>query len=132
MYKPTDLKWTKNVKRDGGNSWAYDEFKVGDTFPLNWSKQFAKNADLPKQGEAILLFQSINRRIGNCIRGTYLTHIVTPIDNIRRTVANAKHPYTREVGVIARPSIPKIKPDFYSFYLPNRGACCDLDLITIR
>lgn len=131
MYTSNDLLWTKNVKRQGGTQWAYLDKKVGDVFYLNWPTKFKKNVLAANVGDIILIFQSVNK-ISGFRKGTYLTHLVTPIDNIRHEITGSTHPYTRLVGVVAHAETPLLKPDFLSFYKPNRGACCRLDLIETR
>lgn len=128
MYTSNNLLWTKNVKRQGGTQWAYLDKKVGDVFYLNWPTKFKKNVLAANVGDIILIFQSVNKITG-FRKGTYLTHLVTPIDNIRHEITGSTHPHTRLVGVVAHTEIPILKPDFLSFYKPNRGACCRLDLI---
>lgn len=129
MHTDKDLLWTKNVKRDKGHAWAYMEFKEGDAFYLNFSKKFKASAYKAKPGQAILLFQTINKQIGNISKGTYLTHIVTPIDEIITEEANSNHPFKRMVGVLSHCHTPINKPISYNFHKPNRGALCSIDLI---
>ena len=96
MYSSTQLLWVKNVKRDKGTGWAYDEFRVGDIFNLHWSEQFKGNVLKAPIGDLILIFQTVNNP-----KGTYLTHIVTPIDNDLGLDPNSSHPHTRRVGIVA-------------------------------
>lgn len=126
MYKVSRLLWVKNVKRGGGTGWAYDEFNVGDIFPLNWPKRFKGNVLKPAVGDSILIFQSINNPYG-----TYLTHIVTPITDEIVEVPESTHPYTRMVGVLAKanPMNLILKPDDLDFYRPRWGNCCRLSTI---
>lgn len=126
MYSQSDLKWVKNVKRAGGKEWAYEGLKVGGKFELNWSHKFKGNVLRASIGDLILLFQTVNNP-----KGTYLTHIVTPLSNNQGYDVASSHPHTRLVGVVAVAdpifSIPK--PKEFSFYVPNRGAVCTIDTI---
>ena len=58
MYSSEDIILIKNIKRNSGYSWAYDDVKCGQIFPLNWSKE--GSADAVKIGEIIVLFQRPN------------------------------------------------------------------------
>jgi len=131
-YTAGDLIWTKNVKRDKGDAWAYMEYDVGDIFPLNWAEGRFKmgytDAKKIPEGELILIFQSVNRKSG-AVPGTYLTHIVSPIDSEVVPIANSSHPFTRKVVVIARDNKPIPKPAFLDFREPNRGWACPLQTI---
>jgi hypothetical protein len=64
----TNLKWTKNVKHPNGKSWAYDSFKGGNLFKLNW-KDDTNNANKPDKNNLILLRQK-----------GYVTHLVKVLD----------------------------------------------------
>lgn len=130
MYKDSDLLWVKNVKKSKGKDWAYMEFGPGDSFELNWPKKFKSNVLKPKNGEIILLFQTIQSGLDKP-KGTYLTHLVTPISSESEYRAGTTHPYVREVGVIARATPQLFTRDYnLNMYKPNRGACCSLDLIS--
>jgi|GEM_PF-944107 len=131
-YSSKDLIWTKNVKHDGGNGWAYMEYHTGDLFCLNWPRGRADmgrtDAKKVKRGELILLFQSVSKNSGYK-PGTYLTHIVSPVeDNIRPDVSGT-HPFNRLVVVVAKCKEPIVKPQMLDFREPNRGWACSLDKI---
>jgi Zn finger protein HypA/HybF involved in hydrogenase expression len=123
MYESSQLRWVKNVKRNRGTGWAYTGFNVGDSFYLHFPEHFKGNVLVAPVGDLILIFQTVNSP-----KGTYLTHIVTPLDNIRVEDRASTHPYKRMVGVVAVAdpisSIPK--PSDLDFKQPNRGACCHL------
>ncbi|MDB5133779.1 MAG: hypothetical protein JWP37_382 [Mucilaginibacter sp.] len=125
MYTSSDLNWVKNVKREQGNGWAYMDAIVGGSFFLNWPKRKKGNVLKAICGELILIFQTINKGL-EYPKGTYLTHIVTPLDN-KIEVRDSTHPFCRLVGVIAMAYIPK--PIELNFFKPNRGACCNINLI---
>lgn len=131
MYTHKNLVWIKNVKRREGKEWAYMEYDTGDTFLLNWSskaKWGKTNAQEPKPNQLILLFQKIDRP--EVQKEIYLTHIVTPLDNVLMVDSNSPtHEYARLVGVVAKPENLVPKPNTFDFYKPNRGACCSIDLI---
>lgn len=128
MFHATDLMWTKNVTRDHGGAWAYLEYGIGDLFYLNFTSHFRNNAMKAQVGEVIMLFQTI-KRLGDMKAGTYMTHLVTPIDQVPYRDPQSSHPYTRLVAVIGKPSLPLPKPTHLNFHKPNRGALCELDLI---
>jgi hypothetical protein len=62
------LKWTKNVKPQDNEFWAYSQFKTGHLFKLNW-KEDETDASRPLKDDLILLRQ----------RG-YVTHLVKVLD----------------------------------------------------
>jgi hypothetical protein len=133
MYSYKDLVWAKSVTRDKGLDWAYMECKAGDSIFLNWSSQWKGNILKAKPGEIILLFQTVKTHADRNKNGTYLTHLVTPIDKIlREDKSNPNYPYGRFVGVISKPEKPKLKPIELSFLQPNRGAACSIDKIKVR
>ncbi|MBV2227623.1 MULTISPECIES: hypothetical protein [Sphingobacterium] len=127
-----DLKWTKNVTRDKGKALAYSEFQVGDTFYLNYpiekNRMGISSAKKPVVNDLILLVQSINSTsIG--MPGTYLSHIVAPIDDIVIFDETDGHPVKRLVTVVACDTPWVSKPKYLNFQEPNRGWTCDIDLI---
>ncbi len=130
-FEYDDLLWIKNVRREGGNGWAYMDVEVGDIFYLNWARGRANmgktSALKPNVNELILLFQTIkNKAIAS--PNTYLTHIVTPI-NDDLIDDGSSHPYKRQMVVVAKDSNPIPKPTQLNFQQPNRGWTCDIDLI---
>lgn len=131
MYYYSDLKWLKNVTKDGGKDWAYMEFGNGDVFNLNWPKRFKRNAANPKIGDLIMIFQTIKKGLGHP-PGTYFTHLVTPLEIAVREQSSS-HPYYRKVGVIAKAE-PLIAMSNLAFtiFKANRGACLSIDLIDSR
>jgi hypothetical protein len=62
------LKWTKNIKAQGDEFWAYAQFKVNHLFKLNWKENEA-NASRPQKEDIILLRQK-----------GYVTHLVKVLD----------------------------------------------------
>lgn len=127
MYDAGSLKWVKNVKRQEGNAWAYANYNVSDFFDLNWSASMRGNVSKAAINDLILIFQTLKSP-----KGTFLTHIVTPItDTVNTDKKNTKHPYTRTVCVIGKAdpidSIPK--PSDLDFRQPNRGAVCRIETI---
>ena len=62
------LKWTKNVKPQSEEPWAYQAFKVGNLFKLAW-KDDEGNANKPQRGDLVLIRQS-----------GYVTHLVEILD----------------------------------------------------
>src|SRR5687768_2815565 len=116
MYTYKDLLWTKNVTRNKGRDWAYVQYNEGESFFLNWSAQWKGNVLKAKPGQVILLFQTVKLFNDRSRNGTYVTHLVTPLDNVlRHDPTNGTHPYGRFVGVISKPNNPRPKPDTLSF-----------------
>lgn len=134
-FKSTDIKWVKSVTRNKGKDWAYLDVKVGDIFPLNFSKNpkwYPTNYLKPKRKEVIALFQSIKAN-KDYKDGWYVTHLVTPIDENIEKENEGSHPYTRLMIVVAINSKPiKIDSDIWSFYKCNRGQICDIETIEAR
>jgi hypothetical protein len=131
-FSALDLLWTKNVTRDKGNAWAYEEYRIGDTFDLNFplgnNRMGIASAQKAKANELILLVQSINNKsLGKS--GTYLSHIVAPIDDNVEVDPEGSHPVKRLVTVVARDKIMIPKPANLDFREPNRGWTCEIDLI---
>ncbi len=133
-YTSKDLVWTKNVTRQKGAYWAYMEYEIGEEFSLNWAKGRANlgRTDIEKSqvNQLILLVQTV-KNIEGIKSGTYLTHIVTPIDNMVYTESTPDHPhpYYKKVITVAKPTVPIPKPKHLDFLRPNRGWLCDIDLI---
>jgi len=132
---PTDIKWIKSVTRDKGRSWAYMEYNVGDTFPLNFSKNpkwYPTNYLKAKPKEIIAIFQTL-LPTENYQGGWYLTHLVSPIDETIDKVDNFEHPYVRMVACVAKNSTPIfIDSNEWSFYKCNRGQVCNINTIERR
>jgi hypothetical protein len=63
-----NLKWTKNIRSMGQESWAYQSLKVGGLFKLAW-KDDEGNASKPQREDLILLRQS-----------GYVTHLIEVLD----------------------------------------------------
>lgn len=103
LFGSSDIKWVRNVKRGNGTDWAYSD--VNGIFPLHWSSSYkdGKEAAKPKPGELILLFQ----RPHQLMRGTFITHLVTPIDNhVRDEIdTNPHHRWARQVMIVAKPEV---------------------------
>jgi len=133
MYTYKDLLWAKNVTRNKGLDWAYMQYNRGDSFFLNWSSQWKGNILKAKPGQIILLFQTVKLFEDRKRNGTYVTHLVTPLDNVlRKDEANNTHPYGRFVGIISKPQNPKLTPEELSFQEPNRGAVCSVETIKVK
>lgn len=123
-----NLLWVKNIKYENGSRWAYMDDEHKDEFSLEFSKKWQSGADKPKVGDVILLFQTTDIKQ---YKGTYLTHLVTPIYETGETTKNDAFPRSRRVKVIARAGLPNpIKmPNELIFFKPNRGQVLDLQLI---
>lgn len=136
-FSSDDIRWIKSVTRDKGKAWAYLDVSVGDTFPLNFSKNpkwYPTNYKKAKPRELIALFQTIEAT-NDYTGGWYVTHLVSPIDENIEIGNNITHPYTRLVAVVAVNSTPKdslIDSNIWSFYKCNRGQVCDIKTIERR
>lgn len=128
-FNSGDVKWIKSVTRDKGNAWAYLDVKVGDIFPLNFSKNpkwYPTNYLKAKPQDIITLFQTLQS-------DWYVTHLVTPIDENIEKINNQNHPYIRLVTVIAVNSNPtKIDSTRWSLYKCNRGQICGIKTVEQR
>lgn len=134
-FNPTNIKWIKSITRDKGRAWAYLDVNIGDTFPLNFSKNpkwYPTNYLKAKPREIIALFQTLEAT-GSVLHGWYVTHLVTPIDEDVHKESNGSHPYVRLVTVIAIISVPiRVDSAQWSFYKCNRGQICDIKTIEQR
>ena len=136
IFTPTDIKWIKSVTRDKGKSWAYMEYNIGDTFPLNFSKNpkwYPTNYLKAKPKEIIAIFQTL-LPTEDYQGGWYLTHLVSPIDeNISKSDTGESHPYTRMVALVATSSTPiLINSTEWSFFKCNRGQVCNINTVERR
>lgn len=133
MFKASDVKFVKNVRRENGTGWAYFDEGMELKFSLNFSKDQKKGAKDLKPGELILLFQRVDKVLGVKTH-TYLTHIVTPTDYILSENKELDHRFTwvRNVAVIARAN-PRAAiftvPSKLNFYKPQFGKVCDIGLL---
>lgn len=124
MYSSENLIWIKNVKRNHGEGWAYDDVSCEESFWLNWPTAKKGSASTPKAGDIIALFQKPNKINGRKNYHVHLTHLVSPItETIHEDTIHTDHRWCREVKLIAvaNPinSIPN--PGYLNFFKPNRG-----------
>jgi hypothetical protein len=132
MPQAADIKWVKNVKRNQGTAWAYMEAECANEFLLNFAYRQLPNARAVQEGEIILLFQRVDH-IPSVRAATYLTHLVTPLDDmLTESADNEDFPFERRVGVIARAQGVHSTPDVLIFYKPNWGKLCPIDLLSER
>ena len=135
MINISDIKWIKSVTRDKGKNWAYTNYNLGETFLLNFSKNpkwYPTNYLKAKPGEIIVLFQTMLPTTENK-GGWYLTHLITPIDNLLTQVGNSAHPYVRLVAVVGiLKDLNPINGNEWSLYKCNRGQICKIDTIEKR
>ncbi len=119
-FNHLDIRWVKNIKPKEG--WAYADKTCDKYFKLNWSNE--KSASTPKIGEVILLFQRPNQIDGKNNLTTFLTHLVTPIEEKPRKSETETHlKWIREVKIIAiaNPITSIPNPGYFNFHKPNRG-----------
>jgi hypothetical protein len=123
-FSPSDIIWIKNVKRDGGKAWAYDDVSCKKNFLLHWSTKMKGSARTPKVGDIIVLFQKPNKINGRRNYHVHLTHLVTPVSaEIIPDEDNPNYKWCREVQLIAiaNPIQAIPNPGHFDFFLPNRG-----------
>jgi hypothetical protein len=124
MYTAKNLKWCKNVLRDGGDGTAYNEYGIGDVFPLHWATKWPGSVLTAPVGDIMLIFQTPKIISGKRNRTVMLTHLVTPVDVELLTIPdNPKYMYARRVRVIgkANPINAIPNPGYFIFHKPNRG-----------
>jgi hypothetical protein len=124
MYSSENIIWIKNVKRNQGDGWAYDDKNCGETFWLNWPTSKGGSASTPKVGDIIVLFQKPNTIDGKKNYKVHITHLVSPVsDKVHIDTEHPDHKWCREVKLIAKAnpisSIPN--PGYFNFFKPNRG-----------
>ena len=124
MYSSENIIWIKNVKRNQGDSWAYDDVKCGSTFWLNWPTTKRGSASTPNVGDIIVLFQKPNQINGEKNYNVHITHLVAPVSTtVHEDREHPDHMWCREVKLIAKAnpisSLPN--PGYYNFFKPNRG-----------
>ncbi|HVW96689.1 MAG TPA: HNH endonuclease [Mucilaginibacter sp.] len=133
MFQASDLKKVKSVKRDNGTDWAYYDEGLENKFKLNFSSTQVKGGRELMPGDVILLFQKVDH-IPDVRPHTYMTHLVTPVDNVMQQNPAIEHRWNweREVAVIARAE-PRTAiystPRVLSFHKPNWGKVCDVQLL---
>ncbi len=132
MPEYSQIKWVKNVKRNKGTAWAYMEPELSQEFQLNFSESQKKRARNLREGEIILLFQKVDN-VKGVMPVTYLTHLVTPLDDVLFfNHSNKSHGYERRVAVIARAhpnTAIKTNPRILNFFKPNWGKVCPIELL---
>lgn len=124
MYTSQNIIWIKNVKRNQGNGWAYEDIPLGSNFLLNWPSSKPKSASTPQVGDIMVLFQKPNTINGMRNYAVHMTHLVSFIsEDIHNDDENPNHRWCREVQLLAKAnpinSIPN--PGYYNFFKPNRG-----------
>jgi hypothetical protein len=124
MYSPEHIIWIKNIKRDKGNGWAYEDVSCSEPFLLNWPTSKKGSALTPRVGDIIVLFQKPNRVNNRKNYKVHVTHLVSPIsEDLIVDDAYPDHKWCRRVELIAKANpieaIPN--PGYYNFFKPNRG-----------
>ncbi|OIQ24115.1 HNH endonuclease [Lacinutrix sp. MedPE-SW] len=127
MFTYKDIQWVRNVKRDGGDTWAYFDID-NDEMILHWSSSYVNqptHAMKPKIGDIVVLFQKINSD-----GKVYFTHLLTPIDNIELDCikTNPKYRWGRKMKVLAKTK--KLgKPSNFNLKAVNQGHTYSVDLL---
>lgn len=133
MFKPTDIKWVKNIKRHNGTEWAYFDDGMENEFYLNFSKTQISGGQNVQPGELILLFQRVDNLRG-VRKETYLTHLVTPVDFKLKHDPQLLYGFEwfRKVAVVARAD-PRTaiftRASNLNFYKPQWGKVCEVKLL---
>jgi hypothetical protein len=135
MYNESAIKYIKSITRNSGNDWAYMEYGVGDIFELRFPNNpvwYPTNYQKARPNELIVLFQTLVEGPGR-LAGSYVTHLVTPVDTIVEYDQRPDHPYKRYVCAVGRTD-PAYRVDLaeWSFYKPNRGQIVDIVKIERR
>ena len=135
MYNAAAIKYIKSITRDGGLDWAYLEYNVGDIFDLRFPDNavwFPTNYGKILPNELMVLFQTVSAGPGYPA-GSYVTHLVTPVDKIVEHDDWPDHPYKRYVCVVGRAD-PAYQVDLleWNFKKPNRGQIVDIAKIEQR
>jgi len=115
FFKPDDIKYIKNVKRNDGTEWAYFDAGMAKTFNLNFSDDQIKEARNVKPGEIIVLFQNVDQ-IEGVDPQTYLTHLVTPIGYGIKKDTKLPHHYQWKMKVLV---IGRATPRHSIFTVPS-------------
>lgn len=118
MFNYKDIQWVRNVKRQGGDGWAYfDDDK--DDMILHWSSSFVHkptHAMIPQIGDLVVLFQKVNNN------QVCFTHLLTPIDNVEHDLidSNPKYRWGRKMKVLAKTK-GFVKPFNFDLRAVNQG-----------
>lgn len=140
LLNPSDIKWVKNIKRDGGRDWAYYDKEVGATFLLGFSQSQYPGASKIQPGEIIMLFQK-PELIRDVPKETYLTHLVTPMDYSTPALNKNKNEFvkwSREVVLLAHSPKASIQNGIIgihthakhlSFKAPNSGKINEVETL---
>lgn len=129
MFSYKDLQWVRNIKREGGEKWAYfDVDDNDDEMILNWSSNFKNqptHALIPEIGDIVVLFQKINET-----NKIHFTHLVTPIDNIEMDCikTNPSHRWGRKMKILAKTN-KLVKPLKFNLTSVNQGHTYSIDLM---
>ncbi|GEM50801.1 hypothetical protein EB1_05910 [Empedobacter brevis NBRC 14943 = ATCC 43319] len=106
-YTPFDIIWAKNITNSDIGQ-AYIDLE-DEEFTLHFPTHHKGNVLSPKIGEIILLHQNINKK-------KVFTHLVTPIDNIRREEDRENYKYGRKVKLIAKTDASNAIPVSSTFW----------------
>lgn len=123
-FAPSNIRWLKNVKRDKGEGWAYNDVSCDKPFLLNWPTSKKNSAATPLIGDIILLFQKPNKINGKRNYSVRLTHLVSPISKpIIEDNKNPRYKWCREVRLIAMANTIEAIPNlgYFNFFQANRG-----------
>ena len=128
MFSYKDIQWVRNVKREGGENWAYFEEDDDNEMILHWSSYYTKqptHAMKPKIGDIVVLFQKIN--IDNQI---HFTHLLTPVDDFERDCIekNTNYRWGRKMKILAKTK-EVIKPLDFNLTAVNQGHTYSIDLL---
>lgn len=100
-YTPFDIIWAKNVTNSDTGQ-AYMDLQ-DEEFTLHFPTHHKGNVLSPKIGEIIAIHQNINGQ-------KVFTHLVSPVDNIRREENREHFKYGRRVKLIAKTDVLNVIP----------------------
>jgi 5-methylcytosine-specific restriction enzyme A len=122
-YTPLDIIWTKNVTNSDTGQ-AYMDL-TDEEFTLHFPNHHKGNVLKPKIGEIIAIHQNINGQ-------KVFTHLVSPIDDIRREENIENYKYGRRVKLIAKTdtlnaiSVSTTLWDNVNFQGISQGNACEI------
>jgi hypothetical protein len=129
MFSYKDIQWVRNVKREGGENWAYFD-EDNDEMILHWSSSFTNHpthAMIPKIGDIVVLFQKLNTN-----NQFYFTHLLTPVDNVERDCVenNPNYRWGRKMKILAKTQ-EVLRPNSLGLGRVNQGHTYPIEYLNL-
>ncbi|WOD43170.1 HNH endonuclease [Hwangdonia lutea] len=129
MFSYKDIQWVRNVKREGGDNWAYFD-EDNDEMILHWSSAFTNiptPAMTPKKGDVVVLFQKMNTS-----KQFHFTHLLSPVDDIELDCIdkNPKHRWGRKMKILAKTQ-KVLRPDSLGLGRVNQGHTYPIEYLNL-